>query len=188
MAGRLFAGAAFQIAEHNGYAEAVRQAIQLLMHGRRQPVPIIGNNPVERHLGQSSLECPAAARVGPGSPRGSAGDTVQPRAQGIAHPERSALADQDQERRLEGVHRLVVIAENAASGAENHRPMPLDQDREGQLGRLAPAGREPLEKLPVRQPGGNPILKERLEEKPGSPANISRHEPVPFRFAIGCLF
>jgi hypothetical protein len=149
------------------------------MHGRHQPVSIVANGPAGRDLGQSSRERSPATGLGSGTPRHSAGDTVQPGTQGIAHPERSALPDQDQECCLEGVHRLVVIAENAASGAENHRPMSFDQDREGQLRGLAASGCEPLEKLPIRQPSRDPILEERFEEKPGSPANISLHEPAP---------
>jgi hypothetical protein len=178
MAGRLFASPAFQIAEHDGYAVSVRQAVKLLVHGRHQPVSLNANGPVDRYLGQSSLERPPTDFLGPGLPRSSAGDSVQPGTQGITDPERATLAYQDQERCLKGVHRLMVIAEDSSTGAENHRPVSIDQDREGELGGLAATGREPLEKLPVRQPGGDPILKERLEVKPGSPANISRHEPV----------
>jgi hypothetical protein len=58
----------------------------------------------------------------------------------------------------------VVIAENAASRAEDHRPMSLDQDRERQLRGLTPAGRESLEKLSVGQSRRNPLLEKCLEE------------------------
>ena len=41
--------------------------------------------------------------------------------------------------------------------------MPLHQDREGQLGGLAPVGREPLQELSVRQVPDRPHVEERAE-------------------------
>ncbi len=58
---------------------------------------------------------------------------MQPGAERVAHPERSALADEHLKRRLEGVLRLVLIPQDRPAGAKDHRPVPLDEGREGQL-------------------------------------------------------
>ena len=76
---------------------------------------------------------------------------MEPGAERVADPERPRLADQDQEGGLEGVLGVVRVAEDAPADAQDHRPVPLDQGREGQLGRLAAPGREPLEELAVGQ-------------------------------------
>ena len=76
---------------------------------------------------------------------------MQPGTQGIAHPERSALANEDKEGRLEGIVRIVFVAEDVLTGTQDHRPMPLHQGVERTLRRWAVARLEALEQLPVGQ-------------------------------------
>ena len=77
-------------------------------------------------------------------------------------------ADEDEERGLEGVLGVVLVAQDRAADAEDHRPVPLDQGREGRPGRLVPvpvpvrtAG-EPAQQLAV----GQPARRARVEERP----------------------
>ncbi len=55
---------------------------------------------------------------------------------------------------MKGVFHIVGIEENAAANTENHRAMALDQRSKRLLGRIAGAGREPLEELPIGQLSG----------------------------------
>ena len=83
--------------------------------------------------------------------RGPQRHLVQPGSQRVAHPEAAGLAHQNQESGLKGILRVVRIGQYAPANAQDHRPMPLDQGGERLLGRIAPLGREPLEKLAVGQ-------------------------------------
>ena len=75
-----------------------------------------------------------------------------------------ALPGQDEEGGLRGVLGLVLVAEDLAADAEDHRPMPLDQRREGGLGRrLARLVGEPAEELAVGQARGRPVAEERRD-------------------------
>ena len=85
----------------------------------------------------------------PGSGGDAVGDAMEPGAQRVSNPERARLLDQGQEGGLEGILDIIRIAECIPADAEDHRPVPLDQGREGQLGGLAVLGREPFEELTV---------------------------------------
>ena len=104
---------------------------------------------------------------------------MEPGTQRIPHPERPGLLDQDQERGLEGILCIVRVDQHAPADAQDHRPVPLDQDREGQLGRLAPVGREPLQELAVGQVPDRPHVEERAELSEDRPILSDRH--------AGCL-
>jgi hypothetical protein len=100
---------------------------------------------------------------------------MEPGAQGVAHPEAAGLPDQDEEGGLEGVVRVVRVVEHAPADAEDHRPVPLDQGREGQLRGLAAAGREPLQELAVSQLPGRPDVVERADLPEDGPVFPDRH-------------
>jgi len=53
--------------------------------------------------------------------------------------------------------------------------VPLDQDGEGQLGGLAPAGREPLQELAVGQLPDRPDAEERAKLPGDRPVLANRH-------------
>ena len=88
------------------------------------------------------------------------GHPMEPGADRVADPEPAGLPDQDQEGRLEGVLRVVRVGQHAPADAEDHRAMPLDQGREGQLGGLGGARRESFQELAVRQARARAALEE----------------------------
>ena len=61
------------------------------------------------------LSGPTADGIRPGLDGDAMGDLAQPAAEGLLAPDRPSLADQDQERRLEGVLGVVGIAEHRAA-------------------------------------------------------------------------
>ena len=79
-------------------------------------------------------------------------DAEQPVADRIAAADGRGLADQQEERRLEGVGRIVRIAQDPPADAQDHRPVPLQQRREGRLGfrRVVPA-EEPRQERTVAE-------------------------------------
>jgi hypothetical protein len=64
-------------------------------------------------------------------------------------PDRGGAAGQHEEGRLRGVLGLMLVADDLPTEAHDHRPMSLDQGREGVLIAL---GGELLEELPIAQP------------------------------------
>ncbi len=88
---------------------------------------------------------------------------MKPGAQRIAHPKRSCLADQHEERRLKGIFGFVLIADDGQADAPNHGFVPLDQCREGELGHLVAVGRETFQKLAVGQVANRPNIVEGSE-------------------------
>ena len=86
------------------------------------------------------------------------GDLVQPGTQRVFHPQPPRLLDQHQESGLEGILRVMRVGQHAPADPPDHRAVPLDQGRERKLRGLAPAGREPLQELPVRKiPDGSDV-------------------------------
>jgi hypothetical protein len=69
--------------------------------------------------------------------------------QRVSNPERARLLDQGPDGGQEGIVDIIRFAECIPANAEDHRPMSLDQDYEGQLGGLAVLGRELFEELTV---------------------------------------
>ena len=96
------------------------------------------------------------------------GHAVEPGGERVAHPDRSGLADQDQERRLECVVRVVRAAEDLPADPHDHRPMPMDQLSKRRLGRPVPCPSfgETAQQLGVAQAGQSPGCPELLELLP----------------------
>ena len=88
---------------------------------------------------------------------------MQPRPERVAHPEAACLLDENQEGGLKRVVGFKVAGQYGAADAENHGSVPLDQDGERELGGFAAVGREPLEKLTIRQVAGDTDVEESLE-------------------------
>ena len=98
-------------------------------------------------------------------------------------PERAAPAHQDQERGLERVLGVVLVAEDGPADPQDHRPVPLDQDREGQLGRLVAPRREALQSCASSSPPQAPTLKSVWSCRTPAPPRIaamSRSSAGPF--------
>ena len=153
MPGRLFMTAPFEIAEDHGCAVAFRKPINLVVKKPLELVRKVGGGHVFRP-GCPTLMPPPPGDRGPGTRSGPVSDLVQPRAQRIPHPERASLAHQDQERRLEGILHVMRVGQHAATDAQHHRTVPLDECRKCQLGGLISIGRELLQELTIR-----PLLK-----------------------------
>ncbi len=69
--------------------------------------------------------------------------------------QRAGLADEDQERRLEGVIDVGGVGEQPPTDAQHHRAMPVDQGL--QCGFVA-IGHEPTQELALVQTGHGPTL------------------------------
>src|SRR5262245_57356702 len=59
------------------------------------------------------------------------GDSVKPVADGVSTGQRMRLTNQDKERGLKRIFRVVCMSKHATANAEDHRPMPPDQCLEG---------------------------------------------------------
>jgi hypothetical protein len=104
---------------------------------------------------------------------------MEPRAQGVAHPERPSFARQDQEGGLESVLRILLVAKDCAANAEHERTVPLDEGGEGQLGRLASTRREPLQQLAIGRSSDRPEIKQRAELSRDAAVLPDPHWPNP---------
>jgi hypothetical protein len=61
------------------------------------------------------------------------GDAVQPAADHLSRRNGSGLADEDKECGLEGVVGVVVVSQQPAAHAQDHRPMPAHQGFKGRF-------------------------------------------------------
>ncbi len=155
-------GQPFQIAQHHSLAVLLRQAADLFME---HPVRIIerAGDPVSlavfglrRHLGVPPLVTLPSRLSRPRAGGHAQRHAVEPRTDRAVSADRLSAARQDQERRLKGILGPVRIAQHRAAGTQNHRPMALDQSREGDFGGIifcaAPAGK-PLQEFAVAEAG-----------------------------------
>ena len=170
-----------EIAEDQGCAVALGKAVDFLVEHPPQFVVRLGEALPGRRCRGCSLFVPAAPGRGrPGARCRAASHLMEPGAQGIAHPEAAGLLHQHQEGGLEGILRVLGgIGQHAPADAQDHRSMPLDQDREGQLGRLAPAAGEPLQELSIGQLPDRPHAEERAKLPDDCPILSERHGSKP---------
>ena len=152
-----------QIAKHDRRAIFLRQAVHLLVNqGVTIGVALCPDfDRTARVLDRApQLVLPPPDDGRSETRRRAAGDLMKPRTQRVLHPERSCLADQHQERGLEGILGVMLVAEDGQADAPDQRLVPLDQRREGELGHLVRVGREPLQELTVGQvPDGPNVVK-----------------------------
>ena len=146
-------GVPFQVAEDHRRPITLWEPVDLLVE---QPLQLGGGLGEPRRLrpGRAPFVPSPTRGRGTGTRSRAIGHLMQPGAQRIPHPEGASLADQDQERRLECVLGVVRVGQDAPADALHHRPVPLDQDREGELGGVIPIGREPFQELAVGQTRG----------------------------------
>ena len=91
---------------------------------------------------------------------------MQPAAQRVAATDRSGLARQDEERRLEGVLDVVLVPQDGAAGGRDHRPVPRHQGGEG---RPVAVGGIAGQELTVAQADGRPDSEEVAQVSQGRP-------------------
>src|SRR5262249_6334931 len=97
--------------------------------------------------------------------RSAEGDPMEPGTQRIAHPQRASLAGQYEERRLEGILGLMLIAQDRPADPEYHRAMPLHQGGER---RLVVPGRIALHQISIRQTTDDTLIQQRVD----APKNV----------------
>ena len=85
---------------------------------------------------------------------------MQPARHRLATADRAGPASQDQERGLRSILGIVFVAQDLAADPQDHRPVAIDQGREGGLGGLVPTLNEPVEQLAVGESPGRPRLKQ----------------------------
>ena len=166
--GGLRVGLSFQVAEHDRPAEPLGQSRELLVH-RDEPIVDVGGLAGGDEVGQFAHDALAAVRprsVAAGLHGHPVRHAVQPAADGVAAPDRPRLADQEQERRLEGVLDLGRAVQDGVADAQDHRPVPHHQRRER---RLVATREVALQELAVGQAGDRP----RLEQ----PVNLPQRGP-----------
>jgi hypothetical protein len=113
------------------YLSGRRQPAQLPVEEREQVVPNVG---LDRfgfgHLGHQCFPLVSFGGHRTRVDRRLIRHLVQPVGDQVAGRDRRRLADQDKEGRLEGVLGIMVIAQDAATHAPDHRSVPAHQCRQ----------------------------------------------------------
>ena len=92
---------------------------------------------------------------------------MQPGGQGVAASDRAGPRTRTRKVAWKASSAACGSREQAAADPQDHRPVPLDERGERQLGSLAPRPSEPFEELAVAQPGDRPDVEQRLQLTPG---------------------
>ncbi len=107
--------------------------------------------------------------------RDAVGDCIKPAAEGPIHPHRSGFSHENEKRRLEGILRLVGIAEYAVADPPDHCAMAIHQGRKShfrrcrRFGRFGPPGVVLVEELAVGEPRRRPDLNRARNCRNGPP-------------------
>jgi hypothetical protein len=170
----LLVGAPLEIAQHQGRAVAFGKPLDLRVED--QPQLVAGLDAALRCRHRRTLFMPPSAGGGRASARrGPEGHLMEPGTERVAHPETRGFLDQDQKSGLEGILRVVRVGQHAPADPQDHRSVPLEQDRERQRGSLAPAGRKPFQELPVRPFPDRSQVEERAKLPDDRPVLSDRH-------------
>ena len=128
--GRLLVAPTLQVAEHDRQAMALGEPPQLVGEDRPEVVAVAGSFSGEKPRPVLLAQPPVAGSERPRGPdRGAAGDPVEPRPERVLDPQGPRPAGQGEERGLEGVLRLLLVAEDRPADAEHPRPVPPDDRR-----------------------------------------------------------
>ena len=166
----------FEVAEHQRSTEPLGQSVDLLVQCRPQRLARLAPD-CRPDLARPALPIASPAGVDVGPDCHPVRHAMEPRADRVDAPDRPGLADQHQERRLEGVLHVVEVAERPPADGQDHRPVPLHQglERHG-----VAAGEEPVQELLIALPGDDPLAEQRPDLPQRRARGESRHEPVPF--------
>ena len=162
----LFVGTLFEVTQDDNGAMPLRQPVDFLLNmSARSSGIAVSFHPAFSSATRcsASLRCFASRRAWLARRRRDGA-----RARSNHAPRGSRPWHQHQERRLEGVRRLVLVAQHAASAPDQSR-MPFDQRGERRLGSLAVAQGKPLEQLPIGDPDERAGVEERLQAARGRP-------------------
>jgi len=150
MARGLLVGSLLEVAKDHGRPEPIGQPVNFFVENSPELVVDYGEALLSQ-MGCPPLVPLTARGRGAGTRRSAEGNLMEPRAEGIAHPEAASLLDEHEERGLERILAVVWIVQHAAADAQDHRTVPLDQGRECQFGGLAPLRRKEFEELTIGQ-------------------------------------
>jgi hypothetical protein len=131
------------------------------------------------HLASSTLEFAPAGRFELGIGRDPERNAEEPARQGIGSADRATAFGQYQERRLRSVFGVMNVAQDIATDAQDHRPVALDNCREGGRGVGVTAPRkESVQERTVRQIPERACVQDRLQLSQRGDTSFVRH---PFR-------
>ncbi len=153
-----------KLAEQDDQPERFRQSGELRIEDRPQlacGIVALGVNVIGH--GDALLPCPPPCRAAACVLGGAEGHSVEPARQRLAAPDGGRLTSQDQKRCLEGIFRVVGVAQEPPANSHDHRAMPLNQHGERLFGGLIAAGDEPVKQLAVAQVARNAKAKERSQ-------------------------
>ncbi len=153
----LLVSAAFQVAQDHWCAKPIGKTDELRVQERFKGFPALFLTAGLRRAqhGPVSLVPPPPGRGRPGARTDPQSHAVEPARQRVTPPDRARLLRQDQECRLERILGVVVVVQDLMADPLYHRPMPLDQGREG---RFSAPGHEQVEQLPVGEAGNRADL------------------------------
>jgi hypothetical protein len=90
----------------------------------------LGHGLLRRPYFRRALNLAAPGHGPPRLRRGPVGDAVQPAAHRVTLADRGRLASEDEERRLEGVFRVLLVAQHRTADAQHQRAVPPHQGGE----------------------------------------------------------
>jgi hypothetical protein len=176
-----------QVAEDDGLAVELWEPVDFLMHDRLafpvRPGVLHGRAGRVRDREEPPFVGLPSRDRRPGTRPDAEGDLVEPRAQRVVHPERVGLAHQHQERRLEGIQRVLFVTQGRPADAEDHRAVTADDLGEGQLGEFVLSPDEPLQQRSVGHASDRAKLEERAEKPRRLAIPIERHRSQPPSFS-----
>ena len=137
-------GQPLEVAEHDRGAQPLGQAVDLLVEDLPVGVVLAGRVLSGARSAMWSAEPAASRRAPPGASRHAMGHPEEPARDRAAPPDRPRPTGQDEEDRLEGILRIMRVAEDGPTDPQHHRPVPAHQLLEGRLrGFIAPRGTGP---------------------------------------------
>ena len=121
---------AFEVAKHERHPILLGQLAKFFMQLERID---LAHAPGHRQFGTNSFKDAMAARLRMRPPCDTSSNLVQPARQGVAPMNGPRLAGEHQERGLEGILCVMDVAEHPSADSQHHRPVPPDQNFEGNL-------------------------------------------------------
>jgi hypothetical protein len=180
LARHFLAGVSFEVTEHERRAVRLAQAAELLVEHAAEVVRRLDDAGGRGDFGgRLVLVRPSPARRAPDLSGGAEGDAVEPASARGPVPDRAGLAEQDEEGRLKGVLDVVRVAQGVPADAEDHRPVPVDQGREGGFRGLAASCEEAVEQLSVGEAGDDSEVEESMDLFQDVPASAGQHGSSP---------
>ncbi len=146
------------------------------MEDRVQVVRLVSGDGQRRFRGARLLVPTPTPGPRSGAGRDPQRDAVQPTGDGIAFLDRMGPPHEHEEGRLERVLGLVLVAQNAPTGPQDHRRVPRDQGLERGL---VATVRKAFQELSVRQPPDRPRVKERVQVPQGLAVGTTSHDLGP---------